>query len=174
MSTSAQSTAPTEQSPERTLFLKIRNIDFEFRDQIKARIQSMSKQAGGDALDFLLHPDKTTSEQSALSADAHSDALAEALHRYLASFQHCCDATGALNTVRGIAKTLQSLGEFQRGEAETHALKELTSAPSEVADGRLRKLALKSLYRAEGTFEFVQLLRNAFASVLQDSVAPAN
>lgn len=171
MSTSTQSETPTEQDQERELASKISAIDFAFRDQVKARIEELSKQAGKDALEFLLNPEKVTAEQSALAASARSSAIAEGLHRYISACRNYHDVRGALRTVEGIAECLQTLADFQRAEAEGHALKDLTGAATEVADGRQRKMALSSFHRAEGSTEFVTMLRTAFASVLNQNLS---
>lgn len=169
MSSSALS-ATAAQTPEQALAGRIGQIDFSFRNQVKARIEELSKQAGVDALDFLLHPEKTSSEQSARAAKSRSDAIAEGLQRYIAACRNYHDVQGALNTVRGVAEAAESISSYQRDEAEAHALKELTGTANEVGDGRQRKMALNSLHRAEGTAEFVQLLRKAFAPVMNEDL----
>jgi hypothetical protein len=163
MSTSTPST-----TTERERAIQIGEIDSAFRIQIKAHMAALSKQAGVDALDFLLHPEKSTAEQSARAAKARSDAVGEAFERYISACRNYHDVNGAINTVIGVAESMENLGNYQRSEAESHALKELTGTASETADGRMRKMALNSLNRAEGTLEFVKLLRQAFAPVLKD------
>lgn len=171
MSTSSPSTTFPEQSAERALFAKIQQIDFSFRDRVKYRIEELNKQAGKAALDFLLHPENIASEQAALAANCRGGAIAEGLHRYIAACRNYHDAQGAVLTVEGVAESLEILSNAQRSEAEMSALKDLTGSANEVADGRQRKMALNSLGRSEGTMEFVELLRNAFAPILQERSA---
>lgn len=168
MSTSAQSTTPTEQAPERTLAQKIISLDYEFRHYVKVRVEELTRQAGAAALEFLLHPEKMESKQMALSAKSRCDALSNGLSRYVSACRNYHDVPGALNTVRGIVESLETLGSFHREEAEMAALKNLTGSESETADGRQRQVALDSYHRAEGTKEFVETLQKMFASVLQD------
>jgi hypothetical protein len=169
MSTSVQSTTAPDPAAERELIAKIRSIDFAFRDKIKARTEELTNKAGADALDLLLNPSKTELEQSARAAKARSDAITEGLARYISACRGYCDVAGAINTVVGVAESLETHRDYQRAEAQDHALKDLTGSGPEVADGRQRRMALNSHNRAEGTDEFVKLLRNAFASILKDS-----
>jgi hypothetical protein len=161
------SVATSDQDAERALLATLREIDHGFRIKIKARIEELTTQAGKHALEFLLQPEAHQAELSALGAKNRADAIADGLNRYISACRHYCDVNGAVNTIRGVAGTLEQLRDFQRGEAESSALKNLTGHNNEVADGRLRKMALSSYQRSEGTDEFIKLLRAAFESVLQ-------
>lgn len=170
MSTDTLNTSPSAQFNERDLLVEIRNIDIQFRQQVRARVEELTGKAGADALEFLLFPEKMELKESALASKNHGDALEEGLGRYISACRHYSDVTGVFNTVRGVAESIETLRDFQKAEAQSHALKDLTGTPSEVADGRQRKMALNSNHRAAGSDEFVQMLKSAYASVQQKAV----
>lgn len=147
------------------LAVRVRNTNFTFRYQVNARIKELTTEAGCHALDFLLQPGKVAFEQSAFAEKARADGLAGALTRYDGEIRHYCDGPNLPKLLRDVVRVIESLRDFHQEEARDFALTELTTARAK-DEGKNRTIALQSHYKAEGTEEFVQMMRKAYADLL--------
>lgn len=167
MASNVQPAAETQldAAAAQALIAKVRDTHFAFRQQVSARIKGLTDEAGGHALDFLLQPSKAASEQSAFAGKARADGLAGALTRYDGEIRHYCDGPNLSKLLRDVVRVIESLRDFHREEARDFALTELTAARA-TDEGKNRTIALQAHYKAEGTEEFVQMMRKAYADPL--------